>query len=245
MADFDRYQADYEDLPFESTQVRFRRRKILEHLERLKPRAVLEVGCGLEPLCVDFTEFGSMTVVEPGRRFYDNAVRLATGRNNVSVRLGTLQQVAPALGGERFDCIVMSSLLHEVPQPAEVLRAAAALCDSSTTLMVNVPNANSFHRILAVNMGLIGSVYELSPTQKRMQGTATFDIDSLSSLLDGAGFEVVETSTFFVKPFTHAQMERLLQQGIMTEAMLEGLYAMSAQLPGMGSEIHANARLKG
>jgi hypothetical protein len=244
MRDLERYQDDYEALPFESIQLRYRRRKVLEVLARLKPASVLEVGCGLLPLFLDYDLPGTMHVVEPAARFHANALDKAKGRNNVSVHLGTLQKVAPTLAAQSFDCIVISSLLHEISEPGELLAAALALSSTTTTLHVNVPNAGSFHRLLALEMGLIASTHELSSTQKRMQQSSTYDVDSLSALLDRAGFNVVESGSFLLKPFTHAQMAALQEQGILTDLMLDGLYAMTRHLPGMGSEIYVNARRK-
>jgi 2-polyprenyl-3-methyl-5-hydroxy-6-metoxy-1,4-benzoquinol methylase len=242
MRDLDRYQDDYEALPFEAIQLRYRRRKVLEILARLNPSSVLEVGCGLLPLFVDYAAPRAMHVVEPAARFHENANRMARKHANVSVHLGTLQERAPGLSVERFDCIVISSLLHEVDEPADLLAAARALCSATTMLHINVPNANSFHRLLAVEMGIIANAHELSGTQKQMQQAATYDIQSLSSLLESAGFDIIERGSFFVKPFTHAQMAALHQQGILTESILDGLYAMDKHLPAMGSEIYVNCR---
>jgi SAM-dependent methyltransferase len=243
--DLERYQADYETLPFEAIQARYRRRKILEVLGRFAPRRVLEAGCGLAPLFLDYRDFETFHVVEPAARFHANALRLGEGHVGIQVHRGDLEALAPALAGERFDLIVMSSLLHEMEDPKTLLAAARSLAGELTLLHVNVPNANSLHRILALEMGLIDSVYQLSATQARMQQSATYDIPALSALLQGAGFEVLEAGTFFVKPFTHGQMAAMLEHGILTEKMLDGLYALSARLPAMGSEIWLNAKRAG
>lgn len=242
MRDLDRYQAEYDALSFEAVQVRYRRKKVCELLARLRPRRVLEVGCGRAPLFLDYTDFAVMHVVEPGDRFHANAVASAKGRADVLVHHGTIEHVAPALAGEAFDAIVMSSVLHEVADPMTLLGAVKTLCSTGTMLHVVVPNARSFHRRLAVEMGLIDSVFERSPTQQRMQQSQTFDVEALQALLRASGFDVVDTGTFFIKPFTHAQMAALYEQRFLTDQMLDGLYAMSEHLPGIGSEIYVSAR---
>jgi len=244
MRDFDRYSADYAALPFEDVQVRYRRRHLLDMLKRFNSTNMLEVGCGMEPLFLHFDGFQSMHVIEPAEDFHAAAFAAAGGRANVKVILGTLEAVAPSLMPGSFDCVLMSSLLHEVPNPQELLHAARALCAGDGTLHVAVPNANSLHRLLAVEMGLAPDVHDLSDTQRLMQQSTTFDRQSLHALLDAAGFEVLESGSFFVKPFTHAQMAALLEHRVLNDAILDGLYALSSRLPNFGSELYAIARPK-
>jgi SAM-dependent methyltransferase len=244
MRDLDRYQADYEALPFEAIQAAYRRRHVLDTLARFGGADVLEVGCGTEALFLHYTAFRSMHVVEPAERFFARASVAARDRSNVTVLLGSLQQVGTQLAQNKFDSIVVSSLLHEIQDPETLLASALSLCTEDTTLHVYVPNARSFHRLLALEMGLIRDVHEVSATQARMQQSATYDRDTLAALLRRAGFDVVESGSFFIKPFTHAQMAGLREKGLLTDAMLDGLYGLSRHLPDAGSELYAIARRK-
>lgn len=49
--------------------------------------------------------------------------------------------------------------------------------------------------------------------------------------------------SYFIKPFTHDQMEGMLEKGILSPTILEGLYGMSVELPDYGAEIYVNCRL--
>ena len=60
-----------------------------------------------------------------------------------------------------------------------------------------------------------------------------------------AGFEPIDQGSYFVKPFTHAQMSQLQGIGLMSERMLDGLWGLEKHLPGLGSEIYVNLRLAG
>lgn len=244
MRDLERYQDDYAALPFEDVQAAYRRRHLLEALARHGGRRVLEIGCGSEALFLHYRGFDSMHVVEPAGRFHAKALAAARGTTGVKVLHGTLEELAPELAGIPFDCVVMSSLLHEVADPAALLACARTLCTDKTDLHVYVPNAHSFHRLLALEMGLIRDVHEVSATQARMQQSSTYDADSMRSLLESAGFQVTEVGSFFIKPFTHAQMATLREKGILTDAMLDGLYGLSRHLPDAGSELYARARAK-
>ncbi|QDQ26267.1 class I SAM-dependent methyltransferase [Chitinimonas arctica] len=235
------YTVQYQSLPFEAIQAGFRRRRVLAEIARVQPRHLLEVGCGLAPLFTDLPDT-AVTVIEPAPAFAEHARQLAGGRTDVRVMEGYLESVAPP--GDKVDMIILSSLLHEVEDPQALLAAVRRHCDGDTLVHVNVPNALSLHRLLAVAMGLMDAPGAISATQRTMQQRATYDTTSLAAELESAGFEVVARGSLFIKPFTHGQMQQLVDSGFMTDAMLEGLDKLVEQLPEQGSEIYINARLR-
>ena len=237
MRDIDQYEKDYLDNPFEGEMVSYRHKKTLESIHRYKPLNILEVGCGLVPLYRYHRDFESLTIFEPSGSFADNAKRDAP--DNVVVINDYLgESYATA-----FDFIVISSLLHELEDPLELLRMATAFAGRDTIVHINVPNVRSMHRLLALRMGLIESLVEKSARQVRFQQHHNFDMDSLEALVVTAGLQVISCESFFVKPFTHEQMQTLIDNGILTEQMLDGLYGLSEDLPGLGAEIAMDARL--
>jgi hypothetical protein len=100
----------------------------------------------------------------------------------------------------------------------------------------------SFHRLLAVEMGLIDDVFEPSDRDHRFGHHAQFDQERFSALLESAGLYVVESGTYFVKPFTHDQMDALLCTEAFAPALIDGLDGMIRYMPGHGAELYANAR---
>lgn len=224
--------------------MRYRKRHTLECLQRHRPRRILEVGCGFSPLFLDYTGFEQMDVVEPSTAFFESAQRAAAGDARIRLHAGTLEQLAHTLSGERFDYVLLSGLLHEVESPEALLSCVLSLCSSDTVVHVNVPNAKSLHRLLALEMGLINTLDELSVTQKHLQQHRTFDMEGLIALLNRTGFSVRDSGSFFVKPFTHAQMAQLQETGLLTAQMMDGLYQLTAHLPEYGSEIFVTARIR-
>jgi 2-polyprenyl-3-methyl-5-hydroxy-6-metoxy-1,4-benzoquinol methylase len=235
------YTAQYSALPFEAIQLKYRRALVLSEIQRLAPKRLLEIGCGELPLFMDLRDDIEITVLEPAAEFAANASKLSKGRNRVNVLQSYVEEFDPV--NADFDMIVLSSVLHEVNDPAAMLASVYRLCGPSTMLHVVVPNARSLHRLLAVAMGLIPEPGVQSETQRTMQQRATiYDADSLRIELAQAGFEVADCGSLFVKPFTHAQMQRLVDEGFMTPTMLDGLDKLMNWLPEFGSEIWANAR---
>ncbi len=243
MRNLEKYEKNYESLPFEKTQALYRKRNILETIERYRPSSILEIGCGLDSICNYYTEFNAFTIIEPCKLFFENATYQAKENNKISVISGTLQENIKLLQSNSYDLIIMSSLLHEIPDCESLLSATAQLCTNKTIVHINVPNALSFHRLLALEMGLIQNVYEKSPVQKKMQQSHTFDLDILTKLVVKHGFKVDQKGSFFIKPFTHSQMALLQKVDIVTNKMLDGLYNLTKYFPENGSEIYMNIQL--
>jgi 2-polyprenyl-3-methyl-5-hydroxy-6-metoxy-1,4-benzoquinol methylase len=243
MRDLKDYEKSYALLPFENIQARYRKRKILETVQKYRPRSILEIGCGQDSFFNHYSEFDTFTIVEPCDQFFENAVAQSKNNDRVNVVRGLLQDKIKEIGSRRYDLILMSSLLHEIPDCESLLRATAQLCDEATIIHLNVPNSKSFHRVLALEMGLIEHLTDRSLTQQQMQQSHTFDLDKLEALANVTGFKAIEMGSFFLKPFTHAQMALLQEVGVATELMLDGLYKLSQYFPEHGSEIYMNIQL--
>lgn len=237
-----KYAEQYEHGGFETILVAVRRRQVLEAMSRGPHRRVLEVGCGLEPLFTSFEGWDHFTVVEPSPEFANRAKVLAAGRDDVRVVQAFFEDAAAELPSEPPDFVAVSSLLHEVQDPRRLLKAIRAVCGPETVVHINVPNVRSFHRLLALEMGLIGDLFAASELERRFQRHTRFDMYALGRMVEEEGFAVQRSGSYFVKPFTHAQMQAMLNAKIIDVKVIEGLAAMSAHLPEMGSEIFVDAR---
>lgn len=242
--DLSAYAEQYARLPFEATQVEYRRRVVLELLARTAATRVLEVGCGLEPLHPFVDSFEAWTIVEPAPAFARIATESALADDRITVVVQTIEEAASdgTLQRGAFDVVLLSSLLHEVPSPISVLQGVHALCGPETLMHVNVPNAHSLHRELAVAMGIIADVHEQSAQQRMLDQTRIFDSVQLSALIQSTGFTIVDQGGYLVKPFTHAQMQTLVTSGTIDRSLLDGLFVLGKKFPFLASEIFVNAR---
>ena len=108
----------------------------------------------------------------------------------------------------------------------------------------NVPNARSMHRLLAEKSGFIQDIYSLTGRNEQFQQHRVFDLETLSLLIQLAGGEIMDRGSYFVKPFTHEQMMKCLDNGIISEAVMEGMNKMIEYMPELGSEIYVNFHFK-
>jgi SAM-dependent methyltransferase len=238
--DLDDYAQEYARgyIGFERVLVGYRRRKVLERLAAWPHRTILEAGCALEPLFLHATGWEQFCVAEPAHAFAENARAKATA--NVRVEELPLEALPP---GERFQFVVLSSLLHEVEDPRALLAAAKAHCEPRGVVHVNVPNARSLHNLLGVEMGVIPDAFARSPLAQSLQRSRTFDLAALKAFAQAGGFEVVASGSYFLKPFTHAQMTRLLEEKIVDERVLDACYSITAKaFEDAGAEIFVDLR---
>lgn len=231
---------------FEKYKVIFRRRKILEAINRYQPGAVLEIGCGLEPLfCYDKDR--KYTVIEPSKKFYERALYLSRQNSHVTCIRGFFEETASALQerNERYDMVVCSALLHEVERPESLLKAIKEVCSGETIIHINVPNMYSMHRLLGVETGILSDIFDKSEGNIRLRQHTNFDLQKLKTMVEGNGMTVEEEGSYFVKPFSHRQMQEMMENQIINESVLEGLYRLAEHMPQFGSEIYVNCRVKG
>ncbi len=245
MRDINQYGAEYNKLPFEKEMVRYRKRMLKEKVLCYPHKRILEIGCGLDPIFTSNINFEHLTLIEPSLAFIKNASKLmhkVNVQNKVTLINGFLENHVNGLQDKGFDLILLSSLLHEIEDPDYFLMVVNAIADSKSTVHINVPNAHSFHRLLALESGLINSAYMRSDTQIRLQQYHTFDLNTLSMACNKNGFTIIDKGTYFIKPFTHSQMEALMENKIIDKAVMDGFFNMIQYMPDLGAEIYVNLK---
>jgi len=231
------YEEEYIDLPFEGELRKYRKQNVLQLMKRYQHRRILEIGCGPEPLFRDVAEFDQMVIAEPGKLFYGIARSYSKDVPSVKIYNDRIENLADQLKPFNFDFIVIGGFLHEIDSPEAVLSAVYQIASPETCIYSFVPNANSFHRLLAVKMGLIENVYIKSGYDKLFQRKEVYNSDSYQALFTTNGYRVIESGSYFIKPFSHSQMNAMLDNGIIDNKCLDGLNHMIEYMPDLGAEL--------
>lgn len=231
------YEKNYLNLPFESALREYRKISILDALRKYPHTRILEIGCGADPLFQYIDDYDRMVVIEPGELFYEMIQRLLKDDSNILVIKDLVENVACNLHEENFDFIIIGGFLHEIDNPEKILEVVRNLCSEKTILYTYVPNAKSFHRLLAYKMGIIENIYQKSGHDDLFTRQNVYNKDTFNELLLKNNFRIVESGSYFVKPFTHDQMEEMLTYSIIDKSCLDGLDKMTDFLPDMGSEL--------
>lgn len=243
MRNIEDYTTKYIQDDFEFIQVEYRRKKVLEIIKERRPSTLLEIGCGMKPLFINLTNVKT-TVIDPSEKFCNNAEKLNVKGTNTIINDFFDVNFREKYGNEEFETIVCSSLLHEVEKPMELVDAIYKVCSEDTLVHINVPNANSLHRIIAKEAGIIKEVHDMSSRNEKFQQHSIFDMDTLTRLIEKCGFEIIDKGSYFVKPFTHSQMMEMLNKGIIEKTVLVGLDGLVKYMPEFGSEIYVNCRIR-
>ncbi len=192
-------------------------------LGQVKGPNVLEMGHGdgmwTERL---IKEFGHSCIVDASRRLLDHARSRFSDRVRVFESL--FEDFLPP-DGLRFNTVVATHVLEHVDDPVQVLRCARNWLAPEGRILIIVPNATSIHRQLAVQMGIQGTVYDLSPRDHVVGHQRVYDLAALKRDAQLAGFDVIYERGFFLK---------ILPNDMMTgfrDDLLKALVDISDALP--------------
>jgi hypothetical protein len=227
---------------FEAVHSKIRREQALRFILDTPHGSILEIGCGLDPLFPYVPDFDRYFIIEPIDKFAAQAIDVHAGDSRIRVLNGFLEDCVQDLSEFDPDVIIANGVLHEVADPDVFLHAIQGLCREETKVFVSTPNVRSVHRLLAQEMGLIPDITEPSALDIRYGHRGHFDRQSLCTLLERHGFEVVRFSTYFVKPFTNEQMEAIIERGIVDPSVIHGLERLIEYMPDLGSEMYAVVR---
>ena len=239
------YAKDYIDLAFEDILRIYRKRNLIQLLKHHKHSRFLEIGCGSDPLFQDVADFDKMVIVEPDKTFFEIARSLANNNKKIEILNNSIESLNNKSSDYEFDFIVIGGFLHEIDDPQSVLQAIKKYSNKDTLIYSFVPNANSFHRLLAISMNIIESVYEKSNNDVKFGRRVVYNINTYNSLFSENGYEIINSGTYFIKPFAHSQMDELLKNKIIDESCLDGLDRMIEFLPDFGAELWNLCKING
>jgi hypothetical protein len=240
-----KYSSDLCKEGFEKHLVDFRRRHILQIFSRYNPKNIVEVGCGTEPIFCWYSQCETICIVERSKDFceaalyeFDRLKNLDSSYSKINISIiNSSFEDCHDLGSE-IDFVVLSSILHEVDNVEIFLKHLKALLSGGEYIYINVPNANSLHRLIAYHSGMIQSPTEISERGVFFETKRVFTFEQLAELVNLCGFHMVDSGTTALKPFTHAQMDRIFdQKKIDNEKLFEALFDSDRIIPGVGSEI--------
>lgn len=246
MRKINKYEEDYIDKTNlaneyeQKYQVKYRQQVVNTQLELYSPNVVLEVGCGLDSQFFHLKRIPSKyIIVEPGERFYKE-VKDRISSASVIMYNEMLENCKDELKKYKFDFIIIGSLLHEIEEVSQFLEIVKEIAGKDTIIHINVPNANSFHRLLAVESGLIENPKIMSQRNIAMQQNHIWNLDDLCQIVSQNKGIILDKGSYAFKPFSHKQMMQLVTNNIISEQVLDGFNKCSQYFQEYGSEIFIN-----
>ena len=145
---------------------------------------ILSVGCGWGATEAKLKLRGSQVTALP----LDSVIGASVARQEIEVVSGTLAECFRSLGGRRFDCVLMSNLLHLLPEPWSVLREYASFVGNGGVFIIAGYNFDFLPHLLKRRLG-IGDYRKLRDFNQERSPTPQA-ITRVKRELQCAGFQV-------------------------------------------------------
>jgi SAM-dependent methyltransferase len=226
---------------FERYMTRARQNCCLRFIENSRPRTVLEVGCGPELLFGRTGDAGgaleTWVTVEPSQTYGQHAAEAFADDRRFSLVPGYLEEAVEELrrhAPDGFDVVLLSGLVHETTEPEKLLLAARELLADQGVALVIVPNEQSMHRLLAVEMNLVKSAGEITKRNVELGQRIVYSPETLKDLLVRCGYVPVGFEGYMTKFLTNDQMQQVVE--LFGEAIVDGLEALGRRFPENAAE---------
>lgn len=206
-------------------------------LGRLPPGAsVLELGYGDGLLTQALCDGGYDAELLEG-----SPLLCARARARHGPALWVHEAMFEAFSPERpFDAVLALHVLEHVDDPVGLLARIAGWVRPGGLVLLVVPNRASIHRRVALRMGLIGALDELSDRDHLVGHQRVYDLDTLEAHAVAAGLEPVARFGSFLKVLPNSMMLGH------SDALLTAIDAVSAELaPDLLANIGIAARARG
>jgi len=206
----------------------------------------LKGGRGLELGCSDgfMTEMiaervDRLDVVDGSKRFLELARRRRLP--NVQFVYSLFEEYETTI---RYDYVFASYILEHVRDPVTVMKMAASVLAPDGLLFIVVPNARALSRQLALHMGLVTDLKELTENDRNHGHRRVYDRVAVNRHIAEAGFECVSQGGVMLKILADFQMDRLIADGTLTDRHIDGLYALGLEYPDLCGCLYSVCRIK-
>ncbi|MBC2836292.1 class I SAM-dependent methyltransferase [Paragemmobacter straminiformis] len=195
---------------------------------------VLELGIGHGLTCNHFAQHfeeyhvidGSSAVIAKFRKSYPNAP--------ITLHEGYFENFET---DRRFDLIVMGFVLEHVDDPALILRRFRQFLKPNGKVVMTVPNAESLHRQLGQAAGLLPDLMQLGDGDRALGHVRNFTLQTLTSMIETAGYRVTSSEGLFLKPFTTSQLKSLS----LSKPIIDALCKIGVQHPELSAALMVEA----
>jgi 2-polyprenyl-3-methyl-5-hydroxy-6-metoxy-1,4-benzoquinol methylase len=138
---------------------------------------------------------------------------------------------------QTFNLAVMHHVLEHLDAPVPLLRTLRGLVANDGVLAITVPNAHALSRQLAVRMGLLKSVYDLTPNDYHHGHRRVYDWQSLEADVAAAGYTVVARHGLALKLFADFQNEKIISAGIIGDSQMRALWLLGDDYMGIAGAL--------
>lgn len=202
----------------------------------------LEMGCSdayMTQLLAD--RVPSLDVVDGSKKFIDEAVA-GNSKSNVNFYYSLFEEFSAPENLRKYDYVFACYILEHVVDVGLVLEVVKSLLKPGGLLFVVVPNGRAISRQLALEMGLLSDLYALTENDHRFGHRRVFDLHSLLTALRKQDLSVISSGGIMFKFLADFQMDALMNQKILNQSHIDGLYRLGLMYPDLAGGIYAVCR---
>lgn len=196
--------------------------EMLQALVSSSAQSVLSIGCGLGNLEAELAKRGAKVAAMP----LDCVIAACARARGVEMIDARQNGDFPDLQGRTFDCVVLSNLLHLVPNPSEYLSRASRFLSAAGSLLVRVPNVGGVPVWKSRLSGKNGFAH-LADFEK--SGVHVTSPQKVHEWMRQSGLQVAEFRTV---SRGRAQMAGKLVLGLADSLLAEEFYAVGTRVAG-------------
>ncbi len=138
---------------------------------------------------------------------------------------------------EKFDTVIMAHILEHVDNPQVVLKQAKQVLNPGGTIIIDVPNGDSLHRQLGVEMGLLEKRTQLNEADISIGHQRVYTPQTFQDEVLRAGLRILDAGGMFVKIVSNSQTEKYFDK-----EQLEALIKVGEDNPKIAAEIYIIAQ---
>lgn len=172
----------------------------------------------------------SYEILEGSQAIIDKFVKNETHAEKINVILTYFENFE---SDKKYDIIEMGFVLEHVDDPQEIINKYKNFLSPDGKMYIAVPNANSLHRLIGYEAGLLSDVHNLSEYDLQLGHKRYFDMDILSEMIHKSGLRITDKKGILLKPITTSQMKDLSWNGNVINALLN----LGEQFPEISNSI--------
>jgi 2-polyprenyl-3-methyl-5-hydroxy-6-metoxy-1,4-benzoquinol methylase len=202
---------------------------IEEYLNDSKSKKGVQMGCsnGYETsLLAD--KFQSLDVVD-GSNVLVNHLISNNSFSNVKYIYSLFEEYELKENDIKYDYIIANYIMEHVLDSNEVLKMFTRLITDDGYLFIVVPNANALSRKLALSMGLLYDLFELTSNDHKHGHRRVYTTDRIKKDLIESGWDIVDIKGVIFKILADFQLNELLSNGFFKKEHILGLQKLSEE----------------
>lgn len=166
-----------------------------------KKDRVLELGYGDGLVCEAlYNIVNSYTLIEGSERLIKH---VKTKYPEINCIFSLFEDFKPE---SKYDFILAAHVLEHLDDPVKILISMKNWLSDEGLMVIVVPNRNSLHRQLAVQMGLQPELDTLSKRDLLVGHQRVYSLQELKTDIYEAGYTIKEELGFFIKPLPNSMM---------------------------------------